>query len=183
MQIFIKIHEIISRPQEQLFSSIIFDSLTELLKSIDSYVDSQVVQRDEMADEKKAKPKFDDFFGGDDSSDDGGLIDFDAPAAQAAAAPKAAKAKVEEVKQQGETEQKFLKIYDDLLLSLVKVEAFGGLRLVDFLLKYKNIYCKDFFSDDMATILLRQIYLETENVNKDFIQELTAKKDMQTEGT
>lgn len=53
MQIFIKIHEIISKPQEQLFSSIIFDSLTELLKSIDSYVDSQVVQRDDMADEKK----------------------------------------------------------------------------------------------------------------------------------
>ena len=136
-----------------------------------------------MADEKKSKPKFDDFFGGDDSSDEGGLIDFDAPAASAAAAPKATKAKVEEVKQQGETEQKFLKIYDDLLLSLVKVEAFGGLRLVDFLLKYKNIYCKDFFSDDMATILMRQIYLETENVNQDFIKELAAKKDMQTEGT
>ena len=57
-----------------------------------------------MADEKKSKPKFDDFFGGDDSSDEGGLIDFDAPAASAAAAPKATKAKVEEVKQQGETE-------------------------------------------------------------------------------
>ena len=59
-----------------------------------------------MADEKKAKPKFDDFFGGDDSSEEGGLIDFDALPAASAAAPKAAKAKVEEVnvKQQGETE-------------------------------------------------------------------------------
>jgi hypothetical protein len=55
-----------------------------------------------MADAKKAKPKFDDFFGGDDSSEEGGMIDFDAPAAPAA--PKVGKAKVEEVKQQGETE-------------------------------------------------------------------------------
>jgi hypothetical protein len=35
----------------------------------------------------------------------------------------------------------------------------------------------------MATILMRQIYMETENVNQDFIKELAAKKDMQTEGT
>lgn len=43
-----------------------------------------------MADETKAKPKFDDFFGDEDSSDGGGLIDFDdMPSASAAAAPKA----------------------------------------------------------------------------------------------
>ena len=65
-----------------------------------------------------------------------------------------------------------MKIYDELLLSLAKVEAFGGIQLIDFLLKYKNIYCKDFFADDMATILMRQIYLETENVNQDFLKEL-----------
>jgi Mor family transcriptional regulator len=46
-------------------------------------------------DKKKAKPKFDDFFG-DDDSDDGGLIDFD-DMPKAAAKPKS-KAKVEEVK-------------------------------------------------------------------------------------
>jgi hypothetical protein len=51
----------------------------------------------------------------------------------------------------------------------VKVGAFGGMDLVEFLLKFKNIYCKDFFSDDMATILLRQIYMETEIVNKDVL--------------
>ena len=45
---------------------------------------------------KVNKPKINDFFGGDDDSDDGGLIDFDAPAA-APIAPKT-KVKVEEVK-------------------------------------------------------------------------------------
>jgi hypothetical protein len=176
-------HSILSKPQEMLFSSIIFDSLTELLGKIDHFVDNQVVQRDQMAQEEgktTKKPKFDDFFGGDEDSDDGGLIDFDAPAAPAA--PKS-KVKVEEVKQIGETEQKFIKIYEELLLSLVKYEAFGGLDLVDFLLKFKNIYCKDFFADDMATILMRQIYLETEIINQDYINELTAKKNLQTEGT
>jgi hypothetical protein len=66
---------------------------------------------------------------------------------------------------------------------LVKHEAFGGLELVDFLLKFKNIYCKDFFSDDMATILMRQIYIETEIVNQDYMNELTAKKNLVAEGT
>jgi hypothetical protein len=99
MLIFIKMHSILCKPQEMLFSSIIFDSLTELLGKIDHYVENQVVQRDQMAqeeDKKTSKPKIDDFFGGgDDDSDDGGLIDFDAPAAPAA--PKT-KVKVEEIK-------------------------------------------------------------------------------------
>jgi hypothetical protein len=34
--------------------------------------------------------------------------------------------------------------------------------LVEFLLVFKNIYSKDFFSDDMASTLLRELYLETE---------------------
>jgi hypothetical protein len=101
MLIFIKMHSILCKPKDMLFSSIIFDSLTELLGKIDHYVENQVVQRDQMAQEesnKSSKPKMDDFFGGgdDDESSDGGLIDFDAPAAPAA--PKTSKVKVEEIK-------------------------------------------------------------------------------------
>ena len=35
----------------------------------------------------------------------------------------------------------------------------------------------------MATILMRQIYLETENINQDILIELKAKKQQQSEGT
>ena len=75
-------------------SKIVYGSLKALLSEMDSYVQSQVVQRDQLAQDSpevakvqgKAQPKnndFDDFFGGDDSDDgdfdlmDGGLIDFD----------------------------------------------------------------------------------------------------------
>ena len=52
MLVFIKIHEILQKPQEQLFSAIVFDSLTEMLRNIEGYVDSQVVQ---MAQEETTK--------------------------------------------------------------------------------------------------------------------------------
>jgi hypothetical protein len=79
--------------QEIKISTIVYGSLKSLLSEIDTYVDSQVVQRDQLAqdtqEDGKGKPQnakkdnnFDDFFGGGDSDDDfdlmdGGLIDFD----------------------------------------------------------------------------------------------------------
>jgi len=50
----------------------------------------------------------------------------------------------------------------DLLTSITKLEQqFGSKELVDFIIIFKDIYAKDFFSDDVASTLLREIYLET----------------------
>jgi hypothetical protein len=61
----------------------------------------------------------------------------------------------------------------DLLTSITKLEAqFGSKELVDFIIIFKDIYAKDFFSDDVASTLLREIYLETQYANKDVLKEL-----------
>jgi hypothetical protein len=65
---------------------------------------------------------------------------------------------------------------------LAKSADFGGIQLIDFLLKFNSIHAKEFFSDEMASILLRQIYLETENVDRGKLAELT-KKDTEQGGT
>jgi len=61
----------------------------------------------------------------------------------------------------------------DLLTSITKLEQqFGSKELVDFIIIFKDIYAKDFFSDDVASTLLREIYLETQYANKDVLKEL-----------
>lgn len=45
-------------------------------------------------------------------------------------------------------------------------------ELLRFILLFTTIYTKDFFSDELASTLLRQIYLETEGVNETKIKEL-----------
>lgn len=64
-------------------------------------------------------------------------------------------------------------IQDDLLKNLAKSKEFGASPLIDFLLKFSKIQAKDFFSDDMSSILLRQVYLETEIVDRTRFEELT----------
>ena len=67
----------------------------------------------------------------------------------------------------------FLEIYMDLLTSITKLEQqFGSKELIDFIIIFKDIYAKDFFSDDVASTLLREIYLETQYANKDVLKEL-----------
>ena len=67
----------------------------------------------------------------------------------------------------------FLEIYMELLTSITKLEQqFGSKELIDFIIIFKDIYAKDFFSDDVASTLLREIYLETQYANKDVLKEL-----------
>jgi hypothetical protein len=102
---------------------------------------------------KAAPPKKKDdhggFFGSDSESSEGGMIDFDNPAPPA---PPATKEVVVEEKPQvpekdRKIEQQFLEIYMDLLKNIIKTEACGHKLLIDFILIFKDIYAKDFFSD------------------------------------
>ena len=192
-----------SNQDEVMISTIVYGSLQSLLKEIDAYVLSQVVQRDQLAqdepEEAKATAKdknkekdtaIDDFFGGDDDSDDdfdlmgGGMIDFDN---LPAAAPKAKEGKKVDEKKPvaaavSSSEQQFMAIQDDLLKNLAKSKEFGQSPLVDFLLKFCTLQAKDFFSDEMSSILLRQVFLETEIVDRTRYDELT-KEHKPLEGT
>lgn len=111
----------------------------------------------------------DDFFGGGDSDDDsdGGMIDFDdLPAAGVQEKKKSVKKKEEESKEPEKKdkviEQKFLEIFMDLVKNISIAEAqsneeegFGSQELINFILIFKDIYSKDFFSDDMTSTLMR----------------------------
>jgi hypothetical protein len=56
-----------------------------------------------------------------------------------------------------------LEIFDELLANVVKAGSLDK-ELPNFLLAFGSLYAKDYFSDELATILLREIYLETEIV-------------------
>lgn len=40
---------------------------------------------------------------------------------------------------------------------------------------FSKIYSKEFFADEISTVLLKMIYIETESINKNEINELIAK--------
>jgi hypothetical protein len=89
------------------------------------------------------------------------MIDFDnLPAAAPPSASKDAPKEEEEKKdtlpeKDRKVEQQFLEIYMDLLKNIMKTEAFGHKVIIDFILIFKDIYAKDFFSDHAAATLLR----------------------------
>ena len=60
------------------------------------------------------------------------------------------------------TERQFLEIFDELLRNVSITETVMSKQLVDFLIIFKQIQSKDFFSDEMATALMRELYLDTE---------------------
>lgn len=111
---------------------------------------------------------------------DGGLIDFDSlPAAGPQAVSKSKEKKQEEVqKDEGSktVEHQFLQIFDDLLLLVSEAEDFNRKEFVHFLLVFRSIFSKDFFSDEMASTLLREIYFETEEIDEAALQQLEAKR-------
>ena len=102
------------------------------------------------------------------------MEDFDnPPPAPVAKAAVVQKVEVKEVEKDRKIEQQFLEIYMDLLTSITKLEEqFASKELVDFILVFKDIYAKDFFSDDVASTLLREVYLETQHVSKEVLKEL-----------
>ena len=70
---------------------------------------------------------------------------------------------------------KFAEIKEDLLKSIALFASEGDQlsdELLRFILLFTTIYTKDFFSDELASTLLRQVYLETEGVNETKIKEL-----------
>ena len=140
------------------------------------------------------KPKamgggFDDFFGGDDDDDDDfdlmgdGLIDFaQMKPGQLKKADKKDEKKEEPAaksadanNQQPALDQQFMAIKDELLKSVALFSIDGDLQsaeLLRFILLFASVYNKDFFSDEMASTLLRQVYLETEGVDEEKLKEL-----------
>ena len=40
---------------------------------------------------------------------------------------------------------------------------------------FSKIYSKEFFADEISTVLLRMIYIETESINKNEIKDLIVK--------
>jgi hypothetical protein len=66
-----------------------------------------------------------------------------------------------------------LEIFDELLANVVKAGSLDK-ELPNFLLAFAGLYTKDYFSDELATILLREIYLETEIVDQDRLKELNS---------
>jgi len=171
-------------------SGLVNFTVKQLLNEVNTYIENQVVQQDLTKLEEAAapvastavvKPKdnggFDDFFGGDsDDDDDMDLMDFDSKPAPKAVERKPESAKIEVIEEpvreekpretdEKSTEQQFLEIINDLLLTLVKAEDAADKDLIDFLLVFKKIYNKDFFSDEMCSTLMRQLYLETESVD------------------
>ena len=72
-------------------------------------------------------------------------------------------------------DQKFAEIKEELLKNIALFASEGDQlsdELLKFILLFTTIYTKDFFSDELASTLLRQIYLETEGVNEAKIKEL-----------
>lgn len=89
--------------------------------------------------------------------------------------------KKEEAKKAGDQndepglEQQFAEIKDELLKSVALFATEGDPQseeLLRFILLFASVYNKDFFSDEMASTLLRQVYLETEGVDEAKIEEL-----------
>lgn len=113
-------------------------------------------------------------------------MDFDKPAApkKEAVVKSFVAEKKEEIRPEEDkktTEQEFLEIINDLLLALVKNEDSEDKHLIDFLLVFKQIYNKDFFSDVMASTLMRQLYLETESVNPSILKDIQRKANIKQE--
>ena len=105
----------------------------------------------------------------------GGLIDFSAP--QVPKAAKAVKEKKEELapaEKKDSPEQQYLQIYEQLLINVAKTESLRSEGLLDFLLVFREIYNKDFFSDNMTTTLMREIYLDTQVPDQKQLKELQA---------
>lgn len=71
------------------------------------------------------------------------------------------------------TEQKFLEIFEELLTNIVRASDLkGDTPLIDFILVFRSIFAKDFSSDTMASNLMRQVFLETEEPDRSLIENL-----------
>ena len=126
-------------------SNIINFTLNGLLEEIKYYIEAQVVQVDEK---EPKKSKFGGFFGEESDDDEGGLIDFD-NLPPAGAQKKQTKVEEEPPADNG-YERKFLDIFEDLLKLVNMTETVRSKELIDFILIFKQIQNKDFFSDEMA---------------------------------
>ena len=109
----------------------------------------------------------------------GGLIDFDNMKPMDFGQKKNDKKKKEEEDKKKNEEpgmdQQFAEIREELLKSIALFAAQGDPlsdELLRFIVLFTTLYTKDFFSDDMASTLLRQIYLETEGIDEAKIKEL-----------
>ena len=65
---------------------------------------------------------------------------------------------------------------------MAKTESLRSEGLLDFLLVFREIYNKDFFSDNMTTTLMREIYLDTQVPDQTQLKELQALDQEQSNG-
>ena len=107
-----------------------------------------------------------------------GIIDFDNLQPKDMNKKKKDTKKEEEEKKKNEEpglDQKFAEIQEELLKTVALFASEGdplSEELLRFILLFTTIYTKDFFSDEMASTLLRQVYLETEGIDEAKIKEL-----------
>lgn len=57
-----------------------------------------------------------------------------------------------------------------------KCQDLKSKELVDFLLVFKNLCVKDFFSDEMATQLLTELFFQTETVDPKILEDILDKQ-------
>jgi hypothetical protein len=79
------------------------------------------------------------------------------------------------------TQREFMEGFDELVKLVANARERDRehqaqwLNLVEFLVVFRNLLSKDFFSDEMATTLLREVFFETETADQKEVDDILGK--------
>lgn len=73
------------------------------------------------------------------------------------------------------TEQLFLECFERLVSNVYQSSDLkDSALLLDFIIKFKSIFNKNYFADEMGSTLMRQLYLESEEADHSLLEGVSA---------